>query len=518
METLTGKNLIGNTWSSRGNAVLSPINPATGSASETEFFVASPEEIDSAGELASRAALDPNFLDLRKRSAFIYEIADQIEQLGDQLVEAACFETGLPEARIMGEKGRTVFQLRQFAQHMLAGFHLDLSWDQAETERVPIPKPDIRKMNIPVGPVAVFSAGNFPLAFSTAGGDTASALAAGCPVILKGHEGHLMTNEIVSQAILKAAEKCSMPDGVFSFVNGGYDVGEQLVKDPNISSIAFTGSTTGGKALIAYARERDEPIPVFCEMGSINPVLVSSSYQENHLDDLPEILAGSIFLGTGQFCTNPGLLLLEKGSKTSDFVEKLSKSLGAQNPTPMLSSKIFEGFSTRVKQLTGEEPSPKNHSSGFLLSVSGEQFLQDKKLQEEVFGPFSLAVIIENQEELQQILSSLEGQLTGSLYIEEDELHEKGAYWSVLTRRVGRIIYNGVPTGVEVCPSMNHGGPWPASSDQRFTSVGFDAIRRFLRPVSFQDFPEKHLPFELSREGLSSFPHRLNGQLIVPNG
>ena len=398
-----GGNLIASNWSSKGSQKIYSSDPSKGSKLEFGFTEACPEEIDLACFEAELAFKNQKFRDFNLRSKFLFTLADEIEFLGGDLVEAACIETGLPSGRILGEKGRTVFQIREFAKGIEQGDFLGLSIDNKIPNREPIPKPDIRKMNIPIGPVAVFSAGNFPLAFSTAGGDTASAFAAGCPVVLKGHEGHLMTNEIIANAIKTAIKKSDLPGGVFSFVNGGYDIGKQLVQHPKIKSVAFTGSFQGGKALMDYSRKRKSPIPVFCEMGSINPILVSPISQENN-SELAKNLADSVFQGTGQFCTNPGLLLIGKGAKTNSFLNDLGEQLQSNEPAPMLSKKIFESFSEKLHQLTQQKPVGEHSTSGYFKVIESNEFIENPIYSEEVFGPFTLAVVYDSLSDLNLVL------------------------------------------------------------------------------------------------------------------
>jgi len=510
--TITGANLIASKWSRRGFKILRSINPVDGSHEETEFAEAIVEEIEVATKAAADAVNDPRFQDIQIRSDFLEEMAHQIELLGEELIEAACFETGLPRPRIQGEKARTIFQIRSFAESIKRGEFLGLSIDRAIPDRAPLPKPDIRKKNIPIGPVAVFSAGNFPLAFSTAGGDTVSAIAAGCPVILKGHDGHLMTNEIIAGAILKAIKESEMPNGIFSFLNGGYDIGKALVMDTRVKSVAFTGSFNGGKALMEYANQREDPIPVFCEMGSINPVLISSKYQEHKGEELASQISDSVFLGTGQFCTNPGILIVQKGDFTEDFLARIKELLLSKEPTPMLNSRIFKGFSEKIQNLSEPIPEKENHSRGYIKTINVREYLGNKRYGEEIFGPFTLAVIFENEIELEQIISDLNGQLTASIFFLDEEWLVFKSILAKMEQKVGRMIFRSLPTGVEVCPSMQHGGPWPASSDPRFTSVGIDAINRFLRPVSFQGYPDAELPIELQNKNLSQYSRRIEGK------
>ncbi len=502
-----GKNFIGFELSSKGDNTFTAIDPAQSTQLEGRFYSATTEEVDQAVEKASTAfALYKNMTGLEK-AAFLEQIAEEILALGDVLIQRAMAESGLPEGRITGERGRTIGQLRLFADLLREGSWVEAAIDTAEPERSPIPKPDIRKMLVPIGPVIVFGASNFPLAFSTAGGDTASALAAGNPIIVKGHNSHPGTSELVAGAILEAAKKTNMPDGVFSHLNdSGFEVGRQLVSASAVKAVAFTGSQKGGKALYDLAGQRNEPIPVFAEMGSINPVIILPGALEN-VEVLAQQYAASITLGSGQFCTNPGLLLGLESSKLDAFKNLLKDQIASIVPTTMLNEGIFKNYEAKklatMEQAGVEVISASEQSSGktsgipLVASVSGNEFIANPKLHEEVFGPFSLLVVCNDDNQLGEIASSLEGQLTITIMGSEDDLVKNAKVIDTLTSKTGRIIFNGVPTGVEVCSSMQHGGPYPASTDSRFTSVGTGAIKRFVRPISFQNWPDSLLPAEL---------------------
>ena len=439
---------------------------------------------------------------------FLNAIADEILALDELLIETYCSETGLPEGRAMGERGRTVGQLRSFADLVREGSWVEASIDTAIPDRTPIPKPDLRKMLIPLGPVVVFGASNFPLAYSTAGGDTAAALAAGCPVIVKSHPMHAGTGELVASAIIKAAKNTNMPNGVFSNLNSsGIEVGVDLVKHPGVKAVGFTGSITGGRALFDLASRRDEPIPVFAEMGSVNPVVIMPDAVRKRGGDLANTYAGSITLGTGQFCTNPGLLLGIKSESLTEFIEKLSDAIVKIEPSCMLHPDIigaYEGKRNRAVSQSGLQvvadytsDVQANHARQTVTTVEGKTFLENPTLHQEVFGPYSMVVQCEDMDQLVHIISQLEGQLTGTIIAEESELEDYPNVVSALQDRVGRLIFDGVPTGVEVCPSMHHGGPYPSSTDSRFTAVGIHAIKRWVRPISFQNWPDSQLPDEL---------------------
>ena len=400
----------------------------------------------------------------------------------------------------------TMFQLRSFAE-MLGNDSWKLaSHDEAVPDRQPLPKEDIKKTVIPLGPVAVFGSSNFPLAYSTAGGDTASALAAGCPVIVKSHPMHAGTGELVASAIIKAAKATGMPSGVFSNLNSkGIEVGVQLVKHPKIKAVGFTGSIKAGRALYDIANARPEPIPMFAEMGSINPVVITQSALEAKGNQWADTYAGSITLGTGQFCTNPGLILAIDSPELDAFAARLAEKIVEIDPMCMLHPNIKGAFLNQkssvisqegVQVLTADVATEGNFADQTIAIVDGARFLENSDLHTEVFGPFSIIVKCENEAQLLTIIEGLEGQLTGTILAEPQDINNLNAVVDELQQRVGRIIYNGVPTGVEVCPSMNHGGPYPASTDSRYTSVGTDAVKRWVRLISYQSFPSELLPSE----------------------
>jgi 2,5-dioxopentanoate dehydrogenase len=430
-------------------------------------------------------------------------------KLGDSLINRAMDETGLPSGRLQGERGRTVNQLKMFADLLRDGSWVDARIDTAQPDRTPIPKSDIRYMNFSIGPVVVFGASNFPLAFSTAGGDTASALAAGCPVIVKAHESHPGTNELVSRAILKAAKNTGMPDGVFSSLNGGPEIGKKLVQHPRVKAIGFTGSFKGGKSIYDLAQQRDEPIPVYAEMGSVNPVFLLSEKLKESAEELAVQYAGSVTLGVGQFCTNPGLLIGVESDHLNHFRKKLADELGKIEPECMLNPGIARNYKEIREQFLSHKDvevytkpgsEPDTFGGPALAAVEADAFINDPNLHEEVFGPFTLIVTCKSKEELSKVAKKLEGQLTISFLGTDTELPEYASLVSIAREKAGRIIFNGVPTGVEVCPSMQHGGPFPATTDSKFTSVGTAAIKRFVRPVAFQDCPETLLPDELKTD------------------
>lgn len=519
---ISGKNYIGNKQSSIGKKTYQTFDPNLNIATEWEFYEASSEEIDEAVDLATKAFSEYKNYSGIKKAEFLKAIADEIEALGDELIQTYIKESGLPEGRAKGERGRTMGQLRAFATLLEEGSWVEATIDEAQPDRQPMPKVDIRKMLVPIGPIVVFGSSNFPFAFSTAGGDTASVLASGCPVIVKSHPMHAGTGELVSSAILKAAEKTGMPNGVFSNLNSsGIEVGQQLVMHSDIKGVGFTGSIKGGTALYKLANERKEPIPVFAEMGSINPVVALPSALNEKGEDWAKQYAGSIMLGAGQFCTNPGLILGLKSEAFSNFTATLGAEISTLSPSVMLHPNIHEGFEKGKQNLSSQpetsvvasydtDAAP-NFAQQKVVKVSGSDFLKNPTLHTEVFGPFSIVVECADAKEMETILNALEGQLTGTILGNAKELKEYTAVVDALQSRVGRIIFNGVPTGVEVCPSMHHGGPFPASSDSRFTSVGTSAIKRWVRPVSFQNWPQESLPDALKDKNPLGLTRIVNG-------
>ena len=517
---IEGKNFIGAHASAEGTDLLNSYNPGDGSAFAESFSVATPAEIDEAVAKARVAFTRYREVSPAQKADFIDAIADEIMNLGEVLVERACGESGLPAGRIQGERGRTCNQLKLFANLVREGSWVNAVIDTAQPDRAPIPKPDLRKMQAPLGPVVVFGASNFPLAFSTAGGDTASALAAGCPVIVKGHESHLGTNELISRAILKAAEKTNMPEGVFSMVNGGIPIGQQLVKHPDVKAVGFTGSLRGGRALFDLAAQREEPIPVYAEMGSINPTFLLPEKLAENPKALGESLAASVTLGVGQFCTNPGLLIGIASEALSTFSQSLSDSLQGVAGT-MLNEKIAQTYSKHkaglFSELSAEDATADGDTSGAkghaaTATVSAVDFIANPRLHEEIFGPFTLLVVCQNMGEMIGVAMSLQGQLTGTLVATENDLSQNDTVVKTLQDKVGRILFNGVPTGVEVCPAMHHGGPYPASTNGKYTSVGTDAIERFTRPICFQNWPDAQLPEALQSGNPLGIWRLVNGE------
>ncbi len=503
---LTGSQLIGFSESRLGQESYHSISPQDNTViKDVEFVDATAEEINKAVQLAESAFDGYRSLTKEQRADFLDAIADQILAIGDQLISKCHSETALPEGRLIGERGRTMNQLKLFAEVVRQGQWVDARIDRADPDRQPIPKADIRSMLIPLGPVAVFGASNFPLAFSVAGGDTASALAAGCPVVFKAHPAHPATSELVGRAIVEAARQTAMPDGVFSMVHGrSHAGGIALVKHPLIRAVSFTGSQSGGLALFQIANAREEPIPVYAEMGSVNPVFILPGAMRARAKSIASGLAKSINLGVGQFCTNPGLVIAEKNEDLDGFLKILDEEIRNSEAGTMLTSGIFQSFEAGKKSLSehegvklaseGPQGEGPNAARASLFITDAEILLEDPDIAEEVFGPSSVLVQSGSKRQLIQAAENLEGHLTATIHADGTELATYQELISVLERKVGRLIINGFPTGVEVCHAMVHGGPYPSTTDSRTTSVGTAAIRRFGRPVCYQDFSQTLLP------------------------
>lgn len=496
---ITGKNLINGNWKD-GEGSFSN-DPVTGEAQS--FSKGTPALVAEAAAGAAEAFPVYAATTREARAAFINAIADEIEARGDEITAIGTAETGLPEARLQGERGRTTGQLRMFAEHILKGDYLDRRHDGALPDRAPLPRPDLKVVQRAIGPVAVFGASNFPLAFSTAGGDTASALAAGCPVIVKGHPAHPGTGEIVAQAINAAREKAGLPGGVFSFVNdGGNAVGAALVQAPEIKAVGFTGSLRGGRALYDLAAARPEPIPFFGELGAINPVFLLPEALSARAEAIAQGWAGSLTMGAGQFCTNPGLIVALEGEATEAFVAAATDALAQIGEQPMLTSTMAEVFvrgRDRIKAAIGVAPVVETNAAARAASpnvfrTSGAEFLASDELAEEVFGPFGLIVTVADADEMLAVAQSLDGQLTATLQMDDGDIEMARRLTPVLEQKAGRILANGFPTGVEVADAMVHSGPYPASTNFGATSVGTLAIRRFLRPVCYQNMPDGLVP------------------------
>jgi alpha-ketoglutaric semialdehyde dehydrogenase len=515
---LVGRNLIGGEWSTSGTVRFRGVAAATQQPLDPEFLEATPAEVNSAFERAEKVAAAFAATTPAQRAKFLRAIADELVSLGTVLLERAQIESGLPLARLEGERGRTVGQLRLFADLLDEGSWIDARIDTGDDTRTPAPKPDLRRMLIPIGPVAVFGASNFPLAFSVAGGDTASALAAGCPVVFKAHPAHPGTSELAARAIDAAAKRTEMPTDVFSLMHGwSHEVGLAMVRHPLAQAVGFTGSLRGGRALFDAAAARPVPIPVYAEMGSINPVFLLPSALANS-DALATGLAQSITMGVGQFCTNPGVVVAAEGQALEQFSRALSEKLSAVAPGVMLYDQLRSGYEKAVERATErgarrltQNSAAEGRAAPALLEVSAERFADDRTLQEEMFGPVSVVVKARDKAELERVAHSLEGQLTATISGTAEELKEHANLVAILQRKVGRLLFNGFPTGVEVGHAMQHGGPYPASSDARTTSVGSAAIERFVRPICYQNFPEQSLPPELRNENPLGIMRMVNG-------
>jgi len=500
---LTGSSLIGQQAIQGNRSDIQAIDPASGERLAPAYPGLGRGEVEQACELA-RVAFDTyRETSPEARAAFLECIAAEIEALGDDLITRAMAETGLPRARLEGERGRTCGQLRLFASVVRAGEWLDVRIDPALPERAPLPRTDLRQRHIALGPVAVFGASNFPLAFSVAGGDTASALAAGCPVVVKAHSAHPGTSELVGRAVQAAVAKSDLPEGVFSLLFGaGNEIGQALVADPRIQAVGFTGSRGGGLALMATAQARPQPIPVYAEMSSINPVFLLPGALAARGQSIAEGFVASLNMGAGQFCTNPGLVLGVKGAALDAFVAVAAEAVQASAAQTMLTPGIHGAYEQGVEQLAAHArevargqagEGPHQCRSGLFVASAGD-FLGSEALQAEVFGSASLVIECADLDEMRAVAERLEGQLTATLQMDDGDLASARTLLPTLERRAGRILVNGWPTGVEVCHAMVHGGPFPATSDARSTSVGSAAIQRFLRPVCYQDLPEGLLP------------------------
>ena len=520
-----GKNRIGKALSYKGTNTYNTMDPALNKALEGSFFSATEDEVNEAMQKAMNAFFVYRKVSALERATFLEAIAEEILALGDKLVKRAAAETALPSERIVGERARTMLQLRLYANHIKEGSWVNASIDLGDQDRKPNPKPDLRRMYVPIGPVVVFTASNFPLAYSTAGGDTASALAVGNPVIVKSHPSHAGTNEMVADAIARAADRTGMPDGVFSSLNDNtFNVGEQLVKHTFTKAVGFTGSYNGGMALWKLANDREDPIPVFSEMGSTNPVyFLEEELKQNSLL-LAKTLAASITLGAGQFCTNPGLMVGVKSDALSGFARVLDDEFQKVIPSVMLSAGIAGNYMSKLEKtlqqkgvqlLTKSLHSNSSENTGVpgVATVKFEIFRSNPLLHEEIFGPFSLLVICDSMHEMEEFAALQKGQLTTSVFGSEKDFCQADDLIKRLLDKAGRLIFNGVPTGVEVSTSIQHGGPYPATTDSRFTSVGPDAILRFVRPVAFQNAPDFVLPDELKDGNPLKIWRKFNGKL-----
>jgi NADP-dependent aldehyde dehydrogenase len=521
---LTGRSIIGHQSGSATGTPFQGINPVTGKSLPGDFYGATEEEVDRAAELSRQAFRTYGRTDAKMRAAFLRKIAENMEAVAADISERATAETGLTAARIAGETARTTGQLRLYAGLIEEGSWLDARIDTALPDRKPLPKPDLRSMLRPLGPVVVFCASNFPLAYSVAGGDTASALAAGNPVIVNAHQAHPGTAELVGQLVAKAVRDCNLPEGTFSMLHGvGYGVGQALVRHPAVSAVGFTGSRTGGRALYDIAASRPSPIPVYAEMSSVNPVFLLPGALSERKEQIAKGLHVSLTSGAGQFCTNPGLLLALDNEVSASFKEALKALVAETPPTTMLHHGIREayerGVARRVQRTDFSNTLVLECDKGpggcdvvpAIFSTSADTYFRDATLEEEIFGPCTTFIDCPSGQDMLRIAESLGGHLTASVFATGKDLSEHAELVAILERKVGRLIINQFPTGVEVCDSIVHGGPYPATTDGRSTSVGTAAILRFTRPVCFQNFPQGSLPAELKDENPLHLLRKVNG-------
>jgi 2,5-dioxopentanoate dehydrogenase len=522
---LHGQSFIADGLTKGTGTIFQALSPLDGAVLGPPFFHAGKAAVNAALESAESAFAEYRLTTGEQRALFLEEIAEQILALGGDLITRAHLETGLPEPRLTGERMRTVNQLKLFAQVARQGEWVDARIDHANLERQPAPKPDVRRMLVPIGPIVVFGSSNFPLAFSVAGGDTASALATGNTVILKAHSGHPGTSELVAGAMRKAVTGSGLPAGVFSMLHGsGKVIGLALVRHPLTRAVGFTGSRTAGRALFDAAAARPEPIPVFAEMSSLNPVFILPEAMRDRGAVIAEGLRGSLTLGVGQFCTKPGLVFGMRDDSFSSFEKALAQTMQNVAPATMLHSGICDAYHRGLTQATAvpgvkllacsqsaADPA-RTHGEAALLHTSAENFRNHPELANEVFGPCTILISAQAVEQLEDIAASLEGQLTATVHGTPGDLASATALLQILERKAGRLIINGFPTGVEVCPSMNHGGPYPATTDVRFTSVGTAALYRFVRPVCYQDFPPALLPAALKEENPLHIRRMVDGE------
>ena len=509
---INGKNLVAGNWESQSDSIkFQTINPKTQDALEVDFQQATSDQISRALEAASESFELVAALRLTDRIRFLECIQKEMQLIQSEIIATYQMESALAEGRANGEFQRTMDQIQRFIELLQKGNFVKASLHTGG--------PDLRKMLYPIGPVVVFGASNFPLAFSTAGGDTISAFAAACPVVVKAHPYHAGTSELVAKAITKAVEKCKLPKGIFSHLGGqSHDIGSELVSNPLVKGVGFTGSFSGGKALYDLAQQREEPIPVFAEMGSINPIFILEAKLKSDRS-LAEAIAQSVTLGTGQFCTNPGLIVVCDPSGQFDLAKEISDRMEGLQLPPMVHENIQIQYD---EQLSSFDSSNKLDTffksetcSAAIGSVNATRFLSDHSLMQEVFGPFTLVVECKNEEELIAVGASIEGQLTVTILGEPSDAGVSKKLLSKLKSNAGRILFQGVPTGVAVTEAMQHGGPFPATTDSRFTSVGTDAVYRWLRPVAFQDCPNELLPAALQNENPLGILRTIDGKLTT---
>lgn len=519
---ITGCLFIAGHPASGSGTAFHAVNPATGAPLEPEFYEASIVQVVDAVEAAHKAYDEYSVMPANRRSELLRAIADELIVAGLPLLERASAETALPIARLEGERARTVHQLRLMADVIDEGSWVEARIDTGDPARTPLPKPDLRRMLVPLGPVAVFAASNFPFAYSIAGGDTASALAAGCTVVCKAHPAHPGTSEMTARALYRAVARCNMPAGVFSMVHGwSHEIGVALVKHPHIQAVGFTGSLRGGRAIFDAAAARAEPIPVYAEMGSVNPVFLLPSAVKERAEGIAQGLANSMTQGVGQFCTNPGVIVGVQSENFAQLTDSLAHRVGTAEGGVMLYEGLYKNFTRGVQQSRDEgatvlAQSPAvdgpTRAQATLLATTAAHFIEDPNLRAEMFGPASIVITAKDIADLERIAETMEGQLTASIHGTEQELAENQRLINLLRRKVGRLIFNGYPTGVEVGHAIVHGGPYPASSDARTTAVGSASISRFARPVCFQNFPQPALAQELRDKNSRGIWRMVNGE------
>ena len=522
--TIKGANFIGFSESANNNSSFKAFNPSINQQLEGEFKYANEKEFERALELAGNAFEVYRHTPAAKRAEFLKTIASEIMDTGEQLIKRCVAETGLAEGRIVSERGRTCSQLELFASLLTDGWWADARIDTGDASRTPLPKPDVRRMMIAIGPVAVFGSSNFPLAFSTAGGDTASALAAGCPVVVKAHSSHPGTNEIISSAIIRAAKKTGMPEGVFSSLYLSHEKSIDFVKHPAIKAVGFTGSRKVGMMLFHAGTQREVPIPVYAEMSAVNPVIIFEGALKEKSDQIASGLVDSITLGAGQFCTNPGISLIKKGPQADKFLQRLSENISKKNPSSMLNRNIYQSYSKAVDSMQKDKlvevlgcgpkhADEKNEASPIIFKISAGDFMENTHLSQEIFGPASVMVVYNDDTHLLRVLKSMEGQLTATIHAGTgDDKKLLSQVVDIISEKAGRIVFGGFPTGVEVCHAMQHGGPFPSTTDSRSTSVGTAAINRFLRPVAYQNLPDQLLPEALQNSNPLNILRLVNGE------
>ena len=526
MINLHGQQFIGSQTSAESSDTFQGINPATSEALPTQFHEATESEIDKALQLAASAFDEFRSTTPEQRALFLDTLADEVDALGDQLLEQANAETGLPIPRCTGERGRATNQARQFAELLREGSWVDARIDLPNPDREPLPKPDVRSMMLPVGPVVVFGASNFPIAISVLGADTVSAFAAGCPVVIKAHPAHPGTCELSAQAVLSAIKKCGLPEGTFSLIHGRtYETGLSLVRHPATQAVAFTGSLAGGRALSDAAAARPNPIPVYAEMGSANPIFLLPGALKERASQIGTDFIQSVTLGVGQFCTCPGLVFGIDSDDLNIFTSSAAEGAQKSPPATMLHPGIHESFWKGVNAIealegfslagqSSDKVDPeKNQAACTIFETTSSALSDNPQLYDEVFGPVSTITKCQSTSELEQFASQLEGSLTATIHGTEEDLAKHAGLIHILETKVGRLIFNGYPTGIEVCHAMHHGGPYPAASHSYFTSIGTRCIYRFVRPVCYQGWPQGALPPELQNSNPSGIFRLLDGEL-----